>query len=86
MPVHCPLDLCPGPRHVTLVVALERVLRLAGEDSSIRAAAAAINGSGALKAVMSCRRRSYCPGCQIGEAGLENDSVSLAPLLKTLKG
>jgi hypothetical protein len=80
MHVHCPLDLCPGPRHVTLVVALDRVLRLAGEDSSIPAAAAAIDGSGAFKAVLSCRRRSSCPGCQIGEPGLENDCVSLAPL------
>jgi hypothetical protein len=86
MPVHDPLDLCPGPRHVTLVVALERVLRLAGEDSSIQAAAAAIDGSGAPEAVLSCRRRSSRPSCQIGKGGLKNVSVSLAPLLKTLKG
>jgi hypothetical protein len=79
-PVHCPLDLCPRPRHVTLVVALERVLRLAGEDSSIRAAAGAIVGSGASKAVLSCGQRSSRPSCQIGEAGLKSNIACLAAL------
>jgi hypothetical protein len=80
MSVHCPLDLSPGPHHVTLVVALERVLRLASEDSSIRAAAPAFVGSGASEAVLSYWRGSSWPGCQIGEAALQNTIVSLASL------
>jgi hypothetical protein len=78
MHVHCLLKLSPGPQHVTLVVVLEKVLRLTSEDSSVGTAAPAFVSSGASEAVLSYWRRSSWPGCQIGDAALRNTIVTLA--------